>query len=109
MVREFLFYTPVRSVASRFENVAMIHLATVDVQRDGWVRGPAVRQGVIFERRDEAPRRSLVRFHAWLRLETEEAVLLFEQVVLADFHIAVDNAFDTPDPGMVVEWSALAL
>src|SRR5215207_4056468 len=53
MVREFLFHPAVRSITARFEHVTVIHLAAVDVERDGGLGRPPVGQRVVLERRNQ--------------------------------------------------------
>src|SRR5829696_5599616 len=88
--------------------MAVIHLAAVNVQGDRRLGWPAIAQRVIFEGRNQASRRSLVGFHAGLGLESEDTILFVDEIVLANLHVAVDHAFDTPDPGVVVQRRSLA-
>src|SRR6185436_609438 len=52
---------------------------------------------------DQAPRRAAPRDHPAALLEAERLVLLRDEVVLRDLHVAVDDALDAPDAGVIVQ------
>src|SRR5688572_13837276 len=108
MVEQLLLDPAVSAVTGGLEDVTMGHLPAIDMQGDRGAVGTAVRQRVVFERRNQAAGGSSQRLDARLRLEAITIRTLFAQVVLADFHLAVHDTFNAPDAGMIVKRRALA-
>jgi hypothetical protein len=78
------------------------------MERDRRAVRTRVDQGVVLERRNETTGRAASGFHLILFAETVDAVVLREEVVLRDLHLAVDDALDAPDAGVIVQRRALA-
>ncbi len=117
-VRRVLFPTlPVEASASvsgrrrrrLLEDVAVIHFAAVDVQRDGWIRPAAIAPACDIRTAESgSPRIHVVAsIHGLLAGTGKTPSRFVDEIVLTDYHAAVHDAFDTPDPGMVVERCAL--
>src|SRR6202023_2611409 len=86
------------AVGLGLEHRAVVHLAAIDVQRQGDAAGIDVGQDVVLERRDERPRRTGPRPHAASLLEpAEPAGGFLEELVAPHLELAFAHPYDAPD------------
>src|SRR6266567_4989821 len=108
-VGQLLVLAAVAAAPDRLVDVAELHLATVDVDRDRRLIG-RVLDHVVLERRDEGTRLAHSGHHDRFALELDDVLLGVATVdrERGDADLPAVDALDAPDAGVVVERCALA-
>lgn len=96
------------AIAHVVEDAAAGHRALIDVQRDRSTGVAGVADGVVLVRRDQAAGGTRAGDQAADFGEPVAVSRAFAEIVLGDFQLAVPDAFDAPQPVMVVDGRALA-